>query len=794
MGLIFYNDVVADSKEWTPLKYSSEFGGCLQGLPIQNFSLVDKTFSTLDERKVLMELYSATNGETSWINKKHWNTSAPHCSWFGITCLNDTGYVIGISLMDNNLTGTHPVNLWRLRNLLGLCTGSNYQLTGDVSEIISSNMTKLIRVDIAFCNLRGKIPQHITQLTSLLKIQLCCQVGEGLIGKIPTDIGNLANLLVLSLGENDLRGNIPESISKLSKLYFIDFEVLRNLKGTIDIFLNLTSLKGMHLTSAGIQGPLPRNFGQYFPHLEDCFLSGNNITGHIPSSFDKMKNLQQLKLAKSRLEGKIPNAIGRISSLKILDLSNNILTSLEENSTFYGPNLETILLQNNNFSTPLTNFVQSLLPLNSSLRVLNVSGCGFHGNIPKDIFTFKNIIYLDLKHNKLHGSLPSVHDPLPFLVYMDVSDNSLTGIIPAHFVELYALAFLDVSGNPKMSAPKNDKKPLQNFIKIDLNSFRKRKISERFSCPNAILTFSGGRLIMDPTYYHFVYCVCDYGYYGFSGNCKKCMRGAKCGDTQFGYLYPSTMTISPGHWPSPSYKNATHLRRCRNSPSFSHEHLACNPSGACTCELSKQSGSSSQLYTKCQVDCICYVGGTDRFCSKCAHKYYKRGTLCYPCKNYKLEWYQYVAILVVTILILWWAVFYIKRRTKIAFIVVFGQVLCLAVLRCFEIIPGWLFETHVIAMLFSLSGQRNLPGGTLKITVFHLQIVNALLSENDIWPPDVIKAHYYISNVVSFHFSGLSCQLPYLFTPLGKLLFAFLFPIAIIALAWAYYGVFYSWY
>lgn len=771
-----------------------EYGQCLQGLPVQNFS-VDKTFSTSDERKVLMELYSSTDGETSWIKKTHWNTSAPHCSWFGITCLNDTGYVISINLIGNNLTGKHPNNFWKLRNMLGLCTGGNPNLTGNVSEIISSNMTNLIRIDLAFSHLKGELPQHITQLTRLLKIQLCCQLGEGLTGAIPNDIGKLTELLVLSLGENDLSGTIPESIGKLSKLYFLDFETLWKLNGSIELFLNLISLKGMHLTSTGIHGRLPEDFGHFFPVMEECFLSGNDIRGRIPSSIDKMQNLQQLKLARNRLEGKIPKAIGRISSLKILDLSNNRLTSLQENITFYGPSLETVLLANNNFSTPFFDLVHSLLPLSSSLRILNVSNSGFSGNVPQDLLKFKNIIYLDLQKNKLFGPLPSVHDPLPFLVYMDVSQNFLTGPIPSYYVEFYALLFLDISGNPKMSAPKSAKKPLQNFIKIDFTSFRKRNHTERFSCPNGILSFSSGRLIMDPEYYHFVFCVCDKGYYGFDGKCKKCMHGASCSDTKNGFLYPSTMTMSAGHWPSPSFKNVTHLLRCPGSRTITQKQLACNPSGACTCQLTKQSEPLSQFITECHVDCICHKGGTGRFCSKCAHRYYKRGTLCYPCEDYKLSWYIYLLFLFLTILILWLATFYAKKRTKIAFIVVLGQLVFLAVLRCLEFIPGWLFEIHVVTMIFSLSGKVNLSsGGTIKITVFYLQIVDALLSENDIWPQNIIEVHYYFSNVINFHFSGLACQLPYLFSPLGKLLFAFLLPVAFILVIWFHYGVLYGWY
>ena len=96
---------------------------------------------------------------------------------------------------------------------------------------------------------------------------------------------------------------------------------------------------------------------------------------------------------------------------------------------------------------------------------------------------------------------------------MDLSNNLLTGPIPSYYALFYALQVLDISGNPKMAAPTIGKKALQNFMTIDLRTFRKSNPESNFSCPDARLTFSNGRLIMDPEYYRFVFCVCDNGYY-----------------------------------------------------------------------------------------------------------------------------------------------------------------------------------------------------------------------------------------------------------------------------------------
>lgn len=130
--------------------------------------------------------------------------------------MSSSRYVISIALDENNLIATLPGRLWKLRNLRGLCIGGNSGLLGSVGEILYANMTALQRVDLAFNKLYGRIPGEVlVQMMSMVKIQLCCQTGEGLSGEIPKDIGNLTKLQVVSLGENRLYGLIPKSIGKL---------------------------------------------------------------------------------------------------------------------------------------------------------------------------------------------------------------------------------------------------------------------------------------------------------------------------------------------------------------------------------------------------------------------------------------------------------------------------------------------------------------------------------------------------------------------------------------------------
>ena len=137
-----------------------------------------------------MEIFNQTGGY-NWFNSSNWgNHSVPHCHWYGVTCENTSRYVISICLSNNKLVGTLPRSLWKFRNLQGLCIGGNEGLEGSVGDIVSANMTTVLRLDLAFNNLSGPISGEILpQMKSLVKIQLCCQLGGRSFGQIPKDIG-----------------------------------------------------------------------------------------------------------------------------------------------------------------------------------------------------------------------------------------------------------------------------------------------------------------------------------------------------------------------------------------------------------------------------------------------------------------------------------------------------------------------------------------------------------------------------------------------------------------------------
>ena len=779
-------------KKLTPLNYDDTFAyGCLHDIPVPNTTL-DTSFTPQQERTVLMEIFNQTTGH-NWDNNTSWgNYSVSHCTWYGITCDRTRRYIISIFLQDNNLDGTLPRSLWKLRNLQGLCIGSNKELSGQPSEILSANMTSILRLSLAFNKLSGKIPGKIVAgMKSLVKIQLCCQMGEGLTGEIPEDIGNLTELQVLSLGGNKLHGSIPKSIAKLKKLWFLDLMEATYLHSGLENLFNLSSLRFMHLSFAGLNGTLPDEFGLFFPSMNECRLPGNHFIGNIPSTMGNMTNLWHLDLGNNRFSGHIPKSIGSIPKLQIADFSGNQLSSLEEGFEFKSQSLEVLILASNKqFTMNFDSLLEAMEPMNGSLRILDISKCNFLGTISTKLWDFKSLVSAKLSNNRLSGKISSPPDNVLFLVEIDVSANNLSGQIPPEFAKLLALKILNISINPFMQVLHKGSGPFPSYLTFDFTTFTRRNPSDNFKCPNAHLDYNNGLVVLDPGYYHYRLCICDVGYYGSDKTCLPCMPGAVCKDQM---LPVQTMAIKAGYWPSSRDQDVTHLVDCSQALGTSPlVNTSCNPTGACECWIKwvKEEGKrNARISTVCKQSCLCRKGSKGRFCSLCEDGYYKQGILCYACPKTEVSVYILAALTAVTMVLLILSFFRYERKRFLVVVFVFSQIILLAVLAILNIIPGWLLELNTIALFVGLAGRGKAARGILKISVFYFQTLDALISNNEIWPVEFLKTQRYISNVFNFHFSGLACVIPRLFTPLGELASLILLPVVCIVGIWLYYGL-----
>ena len=141
----------------------------------------------------------------------------------------------------------------------------------------------------------------------------------------------------LSLGENQLRGEIPAELGSLSNLTELGLSY-NDLSGEIPAELgSLSNLKSLSLSYNDLSGEIPAELGS-LSNLEALYLSGNDLSGEIPEELGSLSNLEALGLDDNDLSGEIPPELGILSNLLGLvlggnDLSGCVPSSLEDQST-----------------------------------------------------------------------------------------------------------------------------------------------------------------------------------------------------------------------------------------------------------------------------------------------------------------------------------------------------------------------------------------------------------------------------------------------------------------------------
>ena len=209
----------------------------------------------------LVALYSGTKG-ANWTNATNWASDAPLGGWYGVTT-DASERVTELSLNDNNLQGTIPVELGQLTNLADLNLSKN--------------------------QISGNIPRELGQLTNLDSLILAY---NKLTGEIPTELAQLSNLEGLDLSENQLTGNIPSELG------------------------SLTSLRTLDLSGNPLDGEIPSELGK-LTNLESLILWFNNLTGDIPPELGQLTNLRRLWLVDNFLTGNISPELGQLANLRL---------------------------------------------------------------------------------------------------------------------------------------------------------------------------------------------------------------------------------------------------------------------------------------------------------------------------------------------------------------------------------------------------------------------------------------------------------------------------------------------
>ena len=120
-GAFSFSDVPMGTYTLVPSKDYYTFFPSSLSVTITNANLTEQNFTTSQmEKDTLLVLYNATGG-SNWTNS--WSVNEDFCTWYGVTCT--SGNITGLSLSNNYLIGSIPIELSNLTKLGSLYISNN---------------------------------------------------------------------------------------------------------------------------------------------------------------------------------------------------------------------------------------------------------------------------------------------------------------------------------------------------------------------------------------------------------------------------------------------------------------------------------------------------------------------------------------------------------------------------------------------------------------------------------------------------------------------------------------------
>ncbi|KAJ0970055.1 hypothetical protein J5N97_022932 [Dioscorea zingiberensis] len=217
-------------------------------------------------------------------------------------------------LVNNNFSGQLPLSLGNCSQLLILNLGQN-KFSGFIPTWLPERLPLLKALILRSNMLIGDIPPQLGCHSALRIIDFA---DNHLSGAIPHSLGNLNAMKVAPL--------FLKNIKIVDELFVFNLGAIEvNMKGRHDLYGDLPLLVFIDLSINELSGEIPEELAR-LSYLQGLNLSGNNLIGRIPDKISNLVWLESLDLSKNDLSGVIPQVLVNLSFLNHLNLSYNKLS------------------------------------------------------------------------------------------------------------------------------------------------------------------------------------------------------------------------------------------------------------------------------------------------------------------------------------------------------------------------------------------------------------------------------------------------------------------------------------
>ena len=291
----------------------------------------------------------------------------------------------------------------------------------------------------------------------------------------PRAVFVFAAFLFLAGGNTHAQGSVADDTAALVELYNATDGANWTNKTNWGTTQQLSSWFGVTTDSGGrvtrvslsgnqLTGSIPSKL-EKLTSLTQLYLNNNQLTGTIPSELEKLTSLTQLYLNNNQLTGSIPSALGKLTSLDRLWLYVNQLTGPIPSELGNLTNLTNLSLHRNQ----LTGTIPSALGNLTNLTRLSLYGNQLTGSIPSELEKLTSLTNLWLNGNQLTGSIPSELEKLTSLTQLYLNNNQLTGTIPSALGKLTSLDRLWLYVNQLTGTIPSELGDLTNLTNLSLH-------------------------------------------------------------------------------------------------------------------------------------------------------------------------------------------------------------------------------------------------------------------------------------------------------------------------------------